>query len=461
MRLADSIEKNGYFWLPGEEEDALSGVLKISKKGKVMLELMVPVEFPKATVQTPWAFSPDDDNIPFDKIIGKVEGDEFVTLCQCECLTPFSGSNTLQAAVSGPVSLQTSKFISQYAIIGKNHFGKKEEEVHFSRCSVSFEGLEELLDTGSISVKGPSSNRITMEYNRPDPVSFKIPHESGEVELTLDFHPSGISFPLRNKLSLKQRIYISLSSNESLSFDRCRDLIWRINKFLCLAIDKPVSFESATVFSKEKLESIGDGEQEIPMNLYFVGNSHPEIETDISWTTFLFFYRANERANEIEKFVYNLSYWMQSYEKHRIPINLYFASVHGGGNIEPRFLSLAQGIEVLHRQLTDNNKEISLYKRVREMTEEFRDDCFADDAERELFAQNVKKERNWLTHYDRAKSPFMKEYKIRDFIELYRKLEALFQLHLMKLAGIELEGIKEIVKNNHHIRYKLGLLSDK
>ena len=165
------------------------------------------MEFPKATVQTPWAFSPDDDNIPFDKIIGKVEGDEFVTLCQCECLTPFSGSNTLQAAVSGPVSLQTSKFISQYAIIGKNHFGKKEEEVHFSRCSVSFEGLEELLDTGSISVKGPSSNRITMEYNRPDPVSFKIPHESGEVELTLDFHPSGISFPLRSLF--KTRVSVS------------------------------------------------------------------------------------------------------------------------------------------------------------------------------------------------------------------------------------------------------------
>ena len=31
----------------------------------------------------------------------------------------------------------------------------------------------------------------------------------------------------------------------------------------------------------------------------------------------------------------------------------------------------------------------------------------------------------------------------------------------MKLAGMELEGIKEIVTNNHHLRYKLGLLSDK
>ena len=100
MRLTASIEKNGYFWLSGEEEDALSGILKISKKGQVSLELMVPVEFPKATVQIPWAFSSDDDNISFDKIIGKVEGDEFVTLCQCECLTPFSGSNTLQAAVA-------------------------------------------------------------------------------------------------------------------------------------------------------------------------------------------------------------------------------------------------------------------------------------------------------------------------------------------------------------------------
>ena len=48
MRLADSIEKNGYFWLPGEEEDALSGVLKISKKGKVMLELMSSCGIPQS-----------------------------------------------------------------------------------------------------------------------------------------------------------------------------------------------------------------------------------------------------------------------------------------------------------------------------------------------------------------------------------------------------------------------------
>lgn len=457
MRLADSIEKNGYFWLPDEEEDALSGILKISKKGQVTLELMVPVEFRKATVQTPWAFS-SDDNISFDKIIGKVEGDEFVTLCQCECLTPFSGSNTLQAAISGPVSLQTSKFISQYAIIGRNHFGKKEEEVYFSRCRVSFEGLEELLDTGSISVEWLSSDRVTMEYNRPNPVSFKIPYESNKVELTLDFRPSNFSLVPKNEFSIKQRIYISLSSNKFLSFDNCRDLIWRINNFLCLATDKPVSFESVTIFSKEKLERIGDEEQETPMKLYFIGNSHPEIETDISWATCLFFYT----AKKVEKFSDDLSCWMKNYEKYNIPINLYFSSMHGEGTIEQTFLSLAQGIEVLHGILTDSkDKRISLAKRVKEMAEEFKDDFLADDTERKIFAQNVKNERDWLTHYGWAESPFMKEYKIRDFIELNWKLEALFQLHLMKLAGIELEGIKEIVKDNHNIRYKLGLLSDK
>lgn len=458
MRLAASIEKNGYFWLPSDTEakNALSGILRISEKGQVTLELMVPVEFPKATVQKPWAFSSDDDNISFDKIIGKIKGDEFVTLGQCECLNPFSGSNTLQAALSGGVSLQTSKFISQYAIIGRNYFGEK-EEVCFSRCTVSFEGLEELLDTGSISVEWPSSNRVTMEYNRPDPVSFKIPYESNKVELTLNFRPSNFSLVPRNEFSIKQRIYISLSSNKSLSFDNCRSLIWRINNFLCLAIDKPVSFESATIFSKEKLERIGDEEQETPMKLYFIGNSHPEIETDISRATFPFFYK----ANEIKEFVYDLGCWMQNYEKYNIPINLYFASVHGEGNIEPNFLSLTQGIEVLHRQLANNSKEVSLDKRVREMTEEFKDAFFSDDTEREIFAQNIRDERNWLTHYDKAKSPFMKEYNIKGFVELNWKLEALFQLHLMKLAGMKLERIKAIVKNNYHLRYKLGLLPDK
>ena len=367
MRLADSIEKHGYFWLPSEEENALYGTLEISKKGQITLELMVPVEYPKSIAKKPWAFRSDDDNISFNKIIGKVEGDEFVTLCQCECLTPFSEFSMLQAATSGGVSLKTSKYISQYAIVGKNHFGKKEEKVLFSRCTVSFEELEKLLNTGSISVEWPSSNRVTMEYNRPDPISFEIPYESNEIELTLDFRPSNFSLTPRSEFSIKQKPYISLSSNKPLSFDDCRNLIWRINKFLCLAIDEPVSFDSVTVFSKGKLEPIGDEKRETPMKLYFIGNSHPEIKTEILWgVTCLFFYK----INEIKEFVNGLSCWMQNYEKYNIPINLYFASVHGGGHIEQKFLSLAQGIEVLHGQSTDSIEErICLSYRIKEVAE--------------------------------------------------------------------------------------------
>ena len=41
-----------------------------------------------------------------------------------------------------------------------------------------------------------------------------------------------------------------------------------------------------------------------------------------------------------------------------------------------------------------------------------------------------------------------------------QKLEALFQLNLMKLAGMELERIKETVERNYRLRHKLGLTSD-
>ena len=283
-----------------------------------------------------------------------------------------------------------------------------------------------------------------MEYNRPDPISFEIPYESNEVELTLDFRLSYFSLTPRSEFSIKQRLYISLSSNKSLSFDDFRNLIWRINKFLCLAIDEPVSFDSVTAFSKEKLESIEDEKQETPMKLYFIGNSHPEIKTEILWgVTCLFFYR----INEIKEFVNDLSCWMQNYEKYNIPINLYFASVHGGGHIEQKFLSLAQGIEVLHGQSTNSiDKKICLSYRIKEVAEKFKDDLFVDDTEQETFAQNVKNERHWLSHYGWAKSPFMKEYDLEGFLELNKKLEVLFQCHLMELAGRKLERIKEIVK---------------
>ena len=63
--------------------------------------------------------------------------------------------------------------------------------------------------------------------------------------------------------------------------------------------------------------------------------------------------------------------------------------------------------------------------------------------------------RNYLTHYDetttgnRAKTP-------DEMFELSNKLEALFQLHLLRLIGIDESTIDSIVLGNQSLSRALG-----
>ena len=62
--------------------------------------------------------------------------------------------------------------------------------------------------------------------------------------------------------------------------------------------------------------------------------------------------------------------------------------------------------------------------------------------------------RNYLTHYD----PKLKE-KSAQRIELHfisMKLESLFQLHFLKLIGLELKQIENIVARNYSLSEKIN-----
>ena len=47
-----------------------------------------------------------------------------------------------------------------------------------------------------------------MEYNRPEPVPFKIPYESEAVELTLEFRPSTSPVSGNRVLHQTENLYI-------------------------------------------------------------------------------------------------------------------------------------------------------------------------------------------------------------------------------------------------------------
>ena len=64
--------------------------------------------------------------------------------------------------------------------------------------------------------------------------------------------------------------------------------------------------------------------------------------------------------------------------------------------------------------------------------------------------------RNYLTHYDPKLQD--KSAQHTELLSISMKLESLFQLHFLKLIGLELMQIKNIVARNHSLNQKLGNL---
>ena len=63
--------------------------------------------------------------------------------------------------------------------------------------------------------------------------------------------------------------------------------------------------------------------------------------------------------------------------------------------------------------------------------------------------------RNYLTHYDETTTG-KRATGSDELFELYEKLEALFQLHLLSLIGLDAPAIDSIIHGNRGLRRRLG-----
>ena len=177
-------------------------------------------------------------------------------------------------------------------------------------------------------------------------------------------------------------------------------------------------------------------------------------------------------------------------EEYEPIFNLYFAvSSSRFMHLEGGFLFLVHGIESLHRRSSSETRmpveefnaavetvlqgspdalrclvqeklkyanEISLRKRIRQMIGQF-NDLFGSKSTRNRFINRVVSTRNYLTHYDAA----IKDEAVTDPEELLRlhfRLEALIQLHLLRLLGIDYAHIRKIAIRYPPLRRKLGIV---
>ena len=259
-------------------------------------------------------------------------------------------------------------------------------------------------------------------------------------------------------------------------------MVHKIHNFLCFAIDQIVCINHVTSYSSQKFYE--GNHKLVPIEIFYKSSPFSSRPTDIRKYDKLFsYYDIQERFADIMKG------WITSYETIEPVFNLYFTSLSMFNTYSPeRFLLLVRSIEVFHRKnFKDHSKkyprsefrhmkncilskfsdspeinsllkdalmhanEITLKERIVQMIHPFQKLYDLDDLE--VFTANITNTRNYLTHY--GHKPKNVTTKGENIYKLCIKLEALLQLHFLKLIGMDMEFIQTIASENNHLRHKL------
>lgn len=471
MRVLERIQTKGYFWLPRNPEEELPGELHISGLGQIELSLMGVFDDPEQDgTGAAKAFLGHLDEI--DRICGRTYEGGYVTLINCL-------RTRVKTNLAPGKYLNSSVFIATFALVGVD---LDEDEVAFSKLNFTVEGLDdwlrfetfkhsarmeandgdgktELLRKGTVDYFTRSSPLFTL--NDGINVQFHSP-----VLNDLSRHPS-IS------LSLRPQPYISLISIKPQHFKCFIDLADRIQKFISLAVDQEVQFQSFT-FLDDSLD------QKVPIQMFFQtrASRKPEYRHRIQKVLFA--------LPDIEdQFENMMNSWIKLFEQGNAgpALNLYFAAAWKETDLlDTNTLFLTQAIEILHRQTLPQNKPMN-QKVFRKMINEFFDSTsvqipeliklkirqanqpslrdrvdealapfgswFRDNEHDKDFAKRVSDTRNYFTHYPRhLKGNYQDSEQL---MSLHIKLEVLLLLHILQLVGFNESQLSQIISNSQRL----------
>lgn len=462
MRIKDEYRRSGYFWLPSNEERRIPGTLTIADGGDIELEV---VGLFGSGLE---AFHEAGN---FQRIVGHVEKDGFVTLEGC--------FYTRKNISFGGVSKSTLRV---HAVFAGAAFGQG-EQVLLNTLQFSVEGLDEWLGITGIGANLQAEElRLTITYTPPKEISIDL--DNG-MKLVITFLWTAPKIPCLTEAKVTQKAYLRLISDEMRHFEEFRSIAHKLTTLLCFAINRTVSLEEVAATSEDLQQDIGNGRKRcLPIKVYYPSLPFSDGKPKIASHMMLFRF-----ANIKDDFECVINSWLDAYETFEPALNLYFASITGAHRyVDHKFLSLAQGLETYHRRTSDATcmgeaefrdlvdclleqcpekrkewlkgrlkycNELSLARRLKEIIEPFKKH-FGNSKDRERFVRNVVDTRNYLTHYD----DFLKMQACSgtELFTLYQKLEACFQLVLLQVLGFSNDDIEHILEE--HLAWKLHTKQD-
>lgn len=460
MRTLDAFEDHGRFWLPTDSANAIPGLLRVRANGRTELELMGVFGEPVAALNS--------RSYDLGRVIGQLQSGSFVTLDGCSYvnkrLTIPGGSNcTIKAST---------------AFIG---VGFDDNEVpRFTKARFSFEGLDEWLAISGIQViSEPGTINTRILFNLPNDICYRLPEG---FDFTITF---GGSVPFGHKITeakVTQKAYLNLTSGTPRDLDEFLDRIFAINHFLCFGIDEGVDLDSLAVFSPDVVMELHDGKKRpVEIKVFYESRPHSDEPATIKRDEMLFGFQ--DVATNFEQ---HLTLWLDLLTKTSPAYFLYFSSKSGEmPYLAGRFLTLAQGVETLHRRTSDGVQmppeefeqlvglladacpaskqqwlegrlkyanEVTLRRRLIDLLAPFKQYVGSEPIRKKLI-KSATETRNYLTHYDESLAD--KAAEGQTLWRLCERLEALFQLHLMKMISFDDDLIERAVYRNKRLSWKL------
>lgn len=464
MRIAEPINKSGYFWLHISPDSKLPGTLVITDGGNIELEVVGLFD---SSVENMFNNSPEHNE--FKRIVGHVEEYGLVTLEDCFYKTRNISFN----------GISKSRLHVNRAFVGVAY--DEDEDILYDAFKFSIEGIDDWVAISGIKVDYQFDKRTaSINYLPPEEISLNL---SNGMKLLVTFSWTLPSSNNTSEAKIAQKTYLKLVSEQVRPVDEFISAAHKITNLLGFAIDKTVCLDHITATSSGITRDIGEGKTiPVPISLYYPSLPYTDIAAKIEWHKMLFrFPQIREDAQRI------INNWFDAYEVIEPALNLYFSTKTGGHRfLDSKFLSLAQGLETYHRRTSDEKvmdeiafkelvehlikqcpdehktwlsnrvaygNEVGLSRRIKSIIEPFKN-IIGSSKVRGKLVRTVVATRNYLTHYD--KSLESDAAKGKDLVEITLKLEAIYQLHLLQVLGFTQEEIQSIIDNSQEIKYKLG-----
>lgn len=472
MYVDDPIDQPGFFWLPSNEAERIPGTLKIDETGQISLSLfgwrdLEPIDDSSPSLN-PAGLPAFANAQSHSRIHGLIQG-KAVTLDRC---IPATSRTSLSGGIS------EGSYIALRAYVGA--WWTSDEDVTFSRIHLHMTNLHEWLMMNAVSLDNNfddfASGRFSLSFNAPEPLSIDLP-SGATLSFRLAYSSPSVSVAPTD-ISFYQRAYLRLDLNDIAPLEDLLATTTAFQRLLSVAVDQPCEVTALSGFTPDL---IIDG-REAPITIYTGRTSRPRPTEDVPWHRMLFTF--NDVRSRFPDMVIN---WLSEDQRLDPALNLYDALMAGAyQHADGRFLATAQSIEALHRRLFPEKREMSddeftalcgdlveaspsdkrdwvrqrlqhaneptFRQRVRDLVESF-EPYFGTPQERRDFIHDVVDARNRLTHLPTDSDD--KPIDGKSLILMQKKLEILFQLHVLRQLGFDDEAIKPIA--NDRLLQKLDL----